>query len=116
MVIKEKRTRLDKALSNQRLTVLLLSGTKESKAGKIHNAFVAFKWERSYRCILITDLSLLTKSERTKWFDGAKVDRYAVLKGTNLPKRLASKGPVENLLRVRDSRPDRIKIRRAIIN
>lgn len=112
MVVREGRKRLDTALGNPRLTILLLSGTKESKAGKVHDTvaklLLAKKWEPWYRCFLVTDLGLLTSPEKTRWFGGAQTDQYAVVGGSRIPKRLGRKGPINELLY--EGRPDILEI------
>ena len=112
MIIKENRTRLDQALGNPKLTVLLLSGVRESKVGKVYDFVSNENLEPWRRCFLITDLVVLTEAEQTRWFDGANTDRYAVVGGTQHPKSVALKGPIEDLLKS-DGKPGRRKIRSA---
>lgn len=109
MIIKENRTGLDQALGNPKLTVLLLSGVRESKAGKVYDFVSNENWDTWRRCFLITDLTVLTGAEQTEWFDGAKTDRYAVVGGKEHPKSVAQMGLIEDLLKS-DGKPGRRKI------
>ncbi len=99
MVVQQGRTRLDTALANPELTVLILSGPKESKAGTTHQAIASREWEPWRRYFLVTDLALLTDMEKAKWFGGDRTDRYAVVGGSNQPKAVGKKGPIRDLLR-----------------
>lgn len=110
MVVKQGRTRLDTALRNPKLTVLLLSGSKESNAGATHKTIASREWEPWRRYFLVTDLSLLTNAEKTRWFGGNRTDRYAVVGGRNQPKAVGKKGPIGDLLRTNGS-PSNLKVR-----
>ena len=112
MIVKEGRTRLDQALKNPKFTVLLLSGPKESKAGETHAAVAARQWEPWRKCFLVTDLSLLSNSEKTRWFGGDRIDRYALMSGKNQTKTVKKKGPIQDLLRA-NGKPSYLKIRLA---
>lgn len=112
MIIKEDRTRLDQALGNPRLTVLLLSGVEESKAGKVYDFVSNKNWEPFRRFFLITDLTVLSEAEQTRWFDGTNTDYYAAVGGKERPKSVAQKGPIEDLLRT-SLEPDILEIRGA---
>jgi hypothetical protein len=114
MIIDQDRTELDQALDNERLTVLLLAGTKESKAGEVHGFAITTVGllEDFYRCFLLTDLSILTMPEKNRWFTGDEMDRYAVVGGKESPKRVGKKGAVDDLLRI-DRQPSKTKIRLA---
>ena len=112
MIIMKNRVRLNQALENARLTVLLLSGMRESKAGKVHDFVSARDLEQWRRCFLITDLTVISEAEKTRWFDGAKTDHYAVVGSTEHPKAVAQEGSIEDLLRS-DGRPGIRKIRSA---
>ena len=108
----KNRVRLNQALENARLTVLLLSGMRESKAGKVHDFVSAHDLEQWRRCFLITDLTVISEAEKTRWFDGANTDYYAVVGSTEHPKVVAQKGFIGDLLGS-DGQPDILKIRSA---
>ena len=113
MIIKASRTRLDQVINNKKNTVLLLSGSTNSKAGAVHTAAVPIFKEPWRKCILLTDLSILTQPEKTRWFGGAKVDCYAVIGGSNIPKKVGQKGDIGELLRM-NGQPARLVVKSTI--
>ena len=109
MIIDQDRTELDQALSDERNVVLLLYGTMHSNVAKVHDFVEDEDFDLWRKCLLITDISILTKPEVDEWFGEDIMDRYAVVKGAVAPKPSAKKGPVDDLLRL-DGQPDIIKI------
>jgi hypothetical protein len=112
MIVSTARTRLDQALANERHTLLLLCGSRQSQAGIIHAALKTMGLAPWRRYFLITNLTLLTDQEKQTWFDNAQSDRYALLGGRILPKTVAVSGPITDLLRA-DGKPGARKIRAA---
>jgi len=97
MILTDDRSMLDKACADSRTTILVLSGTKGSRAETVHGCMEDGDWEPWYRWFLITDLRLLTADEKNRWFAGNNQDRYAVL-GGDPPKSVAAQGKAEALL------------------
>ncbi len=112
MILKQSRKKLDRALNDDDTTIFLLSGDKNSKAREVHDFIEEYVWAPWDRWFLVTGLSILKPSEKQTWFDGANVERYAVLGGAK-PKSIAQKGPITELLRAADSKPAITKIERA---
>jgi hypothetical protein len=97
MILTDDRSELNKGCANARTTILVLSGTEESRAGTIHECMEDNGWEGWYRWFLITNLSVLTSDEKNAWFEGNNHERYAVLGGAP-PKSVAARGRVKDLL------------------
>lgn len=114
MIIKKDRAKLDESLNDTTTTVFLLVGQENSKAGEVHGLIESRTWDDWQRWFLITDLSLLTDTEKWAWFSGITSEYYAVLGGNNLPKTIAQQGPVTDLLN-KDGRPGYLKIRQAFL-
>ena len=112
MIIKENRTKLDQALGNDKTTILLLAGPDGSQSGAIHNFVMGYDWEPWRLYFLLTDLTILTSAEQDQWFDGPHNNHYAVVGGPQVPKVVARKGPVKDLLR-NNGKPSILKIRSA---
>lgn len=112
MIVKEGKARLKKTLGNKRLTVLLLLGARDSKAGEVHEFFMKDTWEDWRRCFLIMDPALLTPAEKSRWFGVGNSDRYAVVGGRKTPKDLGKRGPIKDLLNSR-GKPDVFNIAKA---
>jgi len=119
-IVKQSRTQLDKALGlptgvnetvdplSRANIVLLISGAEDSPSRDIHDKAVDKISEPWRKTFLITDLSILTPAERTKWVgsDG----RYAVYR-VNGPKA----GPRGNIadLQLNSGGPSIMKIKSA---
>jgi hypothetical protein len=97
MILTDDRTELDEALADDDLTLLLLSGSEDSRARIVDRCLDEENWEDWYRSFLITDFNLLTDEEIVEWFDVPIQERYAVLGGDS-PKKVASKGEVVDYL------------------
>jgi hypothetical protein len=79
-IVRKDRTRLDKAMGDDTLTLLLLAGAESSDAGRIHDRAIEAVTESWRKPFLITDQTVLTPQERTRWFSDVD-QRYAVVGG-----------------------------------
>ena len=115
MIVKQSRSRLDTAIDPDgdiTWVVLLSSGADGSTAEQIHEYMGDKGLEPWRKYFLITDLDVLTESERNEWFGGANTEWYAVLKQET--KEVVCTGPVSELLRV-NGKPSILNIRKAFI-
>jgi hypothetical protein len=102
------RSRLDTALADPTLTILLIAGSA-SVARDIHDAAeqgVTQPWRIVF---LVIDTHLLTAAERQAWLEPEPC--YSVLGGA-VPKAVAESGPCADLLRT-DGTPSILSIRQA---
>lgn len=97
MIVTDDRSELERARGEAQTTILVLSGTEESRAGTIHACMEEDGWEDWYRWFLITDLNVLTEEEKNARFEGNNTERYAVL-GGGPPKNVAARGRVNDLM------------------
>jgi len=98
MIIKD-RSDLDSSLNDRTATVFILLGTADSKAGAVHSLMDSENWDDWELYYLIPDANtLLSPAELRDWFEGKTSGCYAVLGGKDIPKRVAAKGPVSDLL------------------
>jgi hypothetical protein len=98
-MIVQNRSDVDQCLNDTATTIFMLIGPEGSKAGTVHN-FMAGKYWEPFRCLLLLpDASLLTTIELDDWFSGQTSQYYVVLGGSTLPKRVAKRGPVTELLK-----------------
>jgi hypothetical protein len=110
LMIITDRSDLDSSLNDSTATVFILLGTADSRAGAVHSLMESENWDDWELHYLIPDPNtLLSPAELQSWFDGKTSGRYAVLGGKDIPKRVAAKGPVSDLLGA-DEKPDYLVI------
>ena len=90
-ILTSSRDPLDAVLEDPNAIVLILVGSRESRAAKLYDAIASFDWEGWHHCFLVTDGSILG----AEFADCATSGRYAVLGGE--PKRVAAVGPIDDL-------------------
>jgi len=104
------RSDLDSSLNDSTATVFILLGVVDSKAGAVHSLMESENWDDWELHYLVPDAkALLSPAELRNWFDGKTSGCYAVLGGKDIPKRVAAKGPVSDLLGP-DEKPDYLVI------
>jgi len=89
---------MDKALADPKRPVLLLKGAKDSPAHAVHDAVR----KRKSPCFLVTDLKLVSATEKTLWFGWTGDDRYALIAGEE--RQVVKQGKLADLLR-KDGKP-----------
>ncbi len=104
-VIKQSRTRLDKALKNKATTLLLISDEAGALAEDVHDAAEIIA-KSGQLIFLLTDLAVLTSSETKLWF--TEGGHYAVVGGTD--RVVAIRGMLDDLF-LSDGTPSPIEIR-----
>ena len=97
MIIVNDRTELNAALSNYDLTLMLMLGKEDTRAGVLHQALEDGSWEDWHHWFLITNADSLTDDERAEWLPDGVVLVYVVL-GGDAPKGAAQHGSVGDLL------------------
>jgi hypothetical protein len=115
LMIITDRSDLDISLKDSTATVFILLGTADSRAGAVHSLMESKDWDDWELYYLIPDAhALLSPAELRSWFDGKTSGCYAVLGGSSIPKRVAAKGPVSDLLGA-DEKPDYLVIIRKML-
>jgi len=104
-IVKKSRTRLDRALRQKVLTVLLLSDEQGDEAEAVH-AVATDVLKAGQKVFLLTDLGVLTASERSMWF--AEGGHYAVVGGSD--RVVAIRGTLDELM-LSDGSPSRVELR-----
>ena len=104
-VVKQNRTRLDKALKNKAATLLLISDEAGDLAENVHGAAEVVA-KPGQLIFLLTDLSVLTTEESKLWF--AEGGHYAVVGGSH--RVVAIRGMLDDLF-LSDGTPSPIEIR-----
>jgi hypothetical protein len=107
-IVKQSRTRLDRALAERVTTLLLISDETGDQAEAVHDAAEQVA-KAGQRAFLVTDLSVLTARERKHWF--AEGGHYAVVGGKD--RVVAVRGALDELL-LSDGKPSPIEIRFAL--
>lgn len=110
MILTEDRGGLDSNLNDTTTTIFILVGPTNSKAGAVHDLMVTKNWDAYHNFYLFPETTLLAPDELNTWFDGNTSQYYVVLGGANLPKTIAQKGPVTDLLK-NNGTPDSLAIR-----
>lgn len=113
VVLTDSRDLLDTALADNDTTILILTGSEGSKAGEIHAFIDEYIWEDWHRWFLVTKVSILTPTMRTKWVLN-NMQRYVALGGTGT-KRVGAKGSANKLLRP-NNEPSMVDIEEAFAN
>lgn len=108
-ILSTNRKKLDDALQDRALTLLLLMGPLGGVEEAIHNRTEEAVTEEWRRTFLISERTLLTVTENTNWFSNA-VGRYAVIGGSS--RTVADLGLCADLLNA-DESPSVLRIRRA---
>lgn len=110
-VVAQSRTSLDKALADRKLTLLLIRGPRGGREQAIHDLAQSSVTEPWRRTFLLTDPTVLTASELTRWFNDS-TGRYAVIGGDG--RVVADRGDCGQFLRA-DGDPSIIRIRQAFV-
>ena len=94
MVLNDNRSELDAAL-NGNFSICVLLGSEGSAPGTVHDC-LEDDWgpQPWYRWFLITDPSLLTFNEKSKWFESKPGINYAFLGRSS--KATTSSGSAQN--------------------
>ncbi len=109
-IVYDSRTGLEKALEDQRLTVMVLSGSPSSDAGKIYDRITQVIDAPFRKAFLITSLEVLLPSERSEWF-GGDMERFAVIGGEE--RKVVTRGPASDLMLGNGLHPSTLAIRSA---
>jgi hypothetical protein len=103
-----ERKPLDDRLKEQEADLFLLCGGAGSIAEKIYKVMKAAPsefWDPWQHIFLVSDPGKLTDAEKLAWFGTTTPsEQYAVLRGPDAPKKVASSGSVSALLT--DGAPD----------
>lgn len=99
MIVTANRGALDSNLNDTTSTIFILVGATNSKAGAVHDLMVTKNWDAYHNFYIFPETTLLASDELSTWFDGNTSQYYVVLGGANLPKKIAQKGPVTDLLK-----------------
>lgn len=107
------RQALDAALQDDFTTLFLLLGPVGSKAEEVHEMMEQRRvsWDPHQRWFLLHDQAALKAEEN--WFMRTHVSGYVVLHNGPMPKEVAARGPVLNLLT--NDKPDFLKVRREFL-
>ncbi len=108
-VVQGNRAGLDQALEDDRLTVILLSGSPSGAAGKIYDRITQVIEQPFRKAFLIISLDVLSPAERSKWF-GGDVERFAVIGGKG--RVVAVQGSTSELMLSNGTYPSTLAIRR----
>ncbi len=109
-VIHDSRTALDKALHDDRLTVIVLAGSPSSDAGKIYDRITQVIDAPFRKAFLITSLEVLSPTECSQWF-GGETERFAVIGGEG--RTVVTRGPASDLMLSNGVYPSNLAIRSA---
>jgi len=104
-VIDQDRSKLDAALEEDGVTLLLISDDPDPVAELVHDKAedVAKEWQRAF---LVKDLAVLKPKERETWFE--EEGHFAVVGGKK--KVVALRGPISNLM-LPSGKPSGVEIR-----
>lgn len=109
-VIAESRQALDDAIADPVVTLFLLSGPTGGVERRVHDIAEANVLQPFQKAFLITNLTLLTGSEREQWFSAN--GQFAVSKGA--PRVTIVQGPVSPQLLTAAGNPSKAKILKVV--